>query len=520
MTVSRTGNVVPLQPPRAGEPEPRKRLDSWKEIASYLKRGVRTVQRWEREAGLPVHRLQHEKLGSLYAYPPELDAWWRSRGAQLDPEPAGEPQPGKSIAILPFADMSQEKDQQYFCEGVAEEIINRLARIKALRVSSRTSSFQVRMATSDIREIGRRLRVAAILEGSVRKSGDHLRIAVQLADADSGYQLWSGSYDRQMSDVFAVQDEIAQNVVAALEITLSAHESAAIRSLPTQNLRAYEYYLRGRKYYYQYGPRDMDSAVQLFMQAIALDPEYARAYAGLADCWSYIYLYSDRSEMVRGQAAWASGKAVELSPQSAEAQASYGLSLSVAGRDAEAEAAFETALRLDPGLYEACYFYARHSFAGGCPEKALQLYEAAMRARPEDYQAPLLAAQTYDDLARPGEAEASRRRGVELAAEHLQLNPDDARALYMAANALVALGDRERGLEWARRAQALQPENSMLLYNLGCIYSMAGLGEEAIDCLESAAARGLRQKGWYEHDSNLDPVRSNPRFERLIGSLG
>src|SRR5450759_1385660 len=160
------------------------RLDSWKEIAAYLKRGARTVQRWEREEGLPVHRLPHEKLGSVYAYPAELDAWWSARAAEMrDAQPAATPAP--SIAVLPFADMSQEGDQAYFCEGIAEEIIGALSRIAGLRVASRTSSFRVRPPTGDSREIGRQLGVRTLLEGSVRKSGGQLRITVQLIDASS-----------------------------------------------------------------------------------------------------------------------------------------------------------------------------------------------------------------------------------------------------------------------------------------------------------------------------------------------
>lgn len=223
------------------------RLDSWKEIAGYLSRGTRTVQRWEREAGLPVHRLQHEKLGSVYAWPAELDAWWRGRGSQLEQQPAVALAVSHSIAVLPFADMSQQQDQQYFCEGIAEEITHRLAGIKALRVVSRTSSFQVRALTSDLRELGRRLRVGTVLEGSVRKAGDRLRITVQLADVESGFHRWSGSFDRELSDIFAIQDEIAHSVVEALEVDLSTKESATLHVLPTANLRAYDSYLRARQ---------------------------------------------------------------------------------------------------------------------------------------------------------------------------------------------------------------------------------------------------------------------------------
>jgi TolB-like protein len=200
---------------------PGDRLDSWKEIASFLKRGARTVQRWEREEDLPVHRLRHGKLGSVYAYQAELEAWWSRRGRELEREDFREADPGPSIAVLPFADLSQEKDQAYFCDGIAEEIINALSRIKGLRVASRTSSFQFRAPGTNCREIGRQLRVGTLLEGSLRKSGDRLRIDVQLTGAENGYQLWSGRCDRETGDMFAIQDEIAQDVIRALEATLA-----------------------------------------------------------------------------------------------------------------------------------------------------------------------------------------------------------------------------------------------------------------------------------------------------------
>jgi len=494
------------------------RLDSWKEIAAYLHRGARTVQRWEREAGLPVHRLQHEKLGSVYAWPAELDAWWKRRGSE--PGAPSSPAPAAPcIAVLPFADISQEQDQQYFCEGIAEEIRSRLAQIKALRVASRTAAFQARALTSDLKDLGRRLHVATVLEGSVRRAGCKLRVTVQLTDVETGFQRWSGRFDREVSDIFAIQDEIACSVVDALAVSLSPTESAALRVLPTSSLRAYDCFLRGRQYYYQFDPRGMESAVQLFVHAISLDSGFAQAYAGLADCWCYIFLYSDRSESVREQALWASCKAVEMAPGSAQAHASYGFALSSAGRDAEAEQAFETAIHLDSEHFEAHYYYARHCFVRGQQAKALSLYEAAQRVRPDDYQTPLLMAQIYADLGRPADAETCRKRGIKLAEEHLKVNPEDARAVYMAANGLAALGENTRAEAYAERAIAMRPDDAMLLYNAGCIYALLGQCEKALDCLDRAAERGLTQRGWYENDSNLAPLRGLPRFQRLLVSL-
>jgi adenylate cyclase len=460
----------------------------------------------------------HDQGSTVYAYQSELDAWLARQPATAVAPPR-EQESAASIAVLPFTDMSREKDQEYFCEGMAEEIINALSRLKGLRVASRTSAFQFRKTAADSREIGRRLRVGTLLEGSVRRAENRLRIAVQLTDAESGYQLWSGCYEREMRDIFAVQDEIAQNIVQTLRLTLTAEERGALQKAPTTDVQAYDYYLRGRKFYYLFSRRDVEFAIQLFSQAVELDPAYVLAHAGLADCWSYTYLFGERTETARQHADAASLRAVELDPESAQAQASRGIALALYHRDEEAEKAFEAAIRLDPNLFEAHYFYARHSFAGGDPQKALRLYEQAMRVRPEDYQSPLLVGQIYDDLGRPQDARASRERGVRIAEEHLKLNPNDARAVYMAANGLAALGERQRAREWAQRALAMKPDEPMVLYNVACIYALLGLVEEAIDCLEKAARNNLVQKGWLEHDSNLDPLRTHPRFPSLLRLL-
>jgi adenylate cyclase len=499
---------------------PTDRLNSWKEIAVYLGRGARTVQRWEREEGLPVHRLKHDQGSTVYAFRSELDRWLAGRASEPETEAAEDDvDPRASIAVLPFADMSREKDQEYFCDGVAEEINGALSRIGGLRVASRTSALQFKAGAADSREIGRRLRVATLLEGSVRKSGDRLRIAVQLIDAASGYQLWAERFEREVSDIFAIQDEIAQSVVRALRVTLTAEETSALQRPPTNSFQAYDYYLRGRKFYYHYDRGDIEFAIQLFTRAVELDPAYALAHAGLADCWAYMYMYAERSEKALQQADAASLRAVELDPTSAQAQASRAVSLSISGRDADAEQAFAMARRLDPDLFEVHYFHARHCFVRGELEKAAMLYEQAMRVRPEDYQSPLLVGQVYDDLGRPREARASRERGIQVAEQHLKLNPDDARAVYMAANGLAALGERQKSQEWAERALATRPNEPMVLYNAGCIYSLLGLADEAIDCLEKAARNGLTQKGWFEHDSNLDAVRAHPRFQTLLARL-
>jgi tetratricopeptide (TPR) repeat protein len=226
-----------------------------------------------------------------------------------------------------------------------------------------------------------------------------------------------------------------------------------------------------------------------------------------------------RSEENRARVESASRKALELDPDLAQAHASRGMALSLQGRHGEAEQAFEMAIKLDPQLFEALYFYARDEFAQGMLDKSLQQYERAIAVRPEDYQCPLLCAQIFTSLGREAEAMTSRRRGLRLAEDRLKTHPHEVRALYLGASALVGLGERDLGLQWADRALQMEPDDSMLLYNVGCIKSLAGCIEEAIDCLEKANRAGLRQREWCANDSDLDPVRRHPRFQALMESM-
>jgi len=394
-----------------------------------------------------------------------------------------------------------------------------LTRIQGLRVSSRTSSFAYKGKSEDIRAIGRKLGVSTVLEGSVRKEGNQLRISVQLISVEDGYHLWSERYDRELKHVFAIQDEMARTIASTLKITLTPKESVAIGKAPTTDLQAYDYYLRGRQFFYQYKKRGIEVALIMFSQAIGHDPGFVRAYAGMADCYSFLYLHAGSQAQNREQADTMSRKALELDPDSAEAHASRGLAYSLKNSYEDAEKEFETAIRLGPNLFEAYYFYARTCFEQGKLERTIELYEKSMEVNPLDYQAPLLAAQVYSDLGDEEKAEASRQRGIQAAETKLKLNPDDSRALYMGANGLVALGEYDRGLEWARQALAIDPDEPMVLYNVACVQSLANQYDEALDTLERAVKSGLTHKGWLEHDSNLDPLRRNPRFKRLIKQL-
>jgi TolB-like protein len=425
----------------------------------------------------------------------------------------------RSIAVLPFSDMSEARDQGYLCEGIAEEILIALGRVKGLRVASRASAFRYRLTEADPAEIGSSLQVSTLLDGTVRRSGDRIRITVTLVAVDDGFCLWSERYDRDVRDIFALQDEIARAVVNALEITLTSAEREAAHRLSTPDLDAYDSYLRGRSYYFKYDKRSIGYARELFEQAATIDPSYGRAYAGISDCSAYLYQNAGRNPADLERAVQTAEAALKLAPDMAEAHSSLGTALSLLGRHEEAESAFRRAIAINPNLFEAHYFYARDSFSQGKLDQAIREYEEASRVRPEDYQSPLLVAQSYEDLGHADLAKMSRLRGVAIAEAHLKMTPDDARALYMGANGLVALGEVEKGLEWARRAVGMGPDDPMLLYNVACIFSLANHVDEALDYVEASVANGMRFRGWLEHDSNLDNIRHTPRFQAVMEKI-
>jgi TolB-like protein/tetratricopeptide (TPR) repeat protein len=432
-------------------------------------------------------------------------------------EPAQVTGSGPSIAVLSFDDMSPDKDQEYLCDGIAEEILNRLSQIQNLHVASRTSSFRFKGQSVDVADIGRELKVATILEGSVRKSDDQLRITTQLINADDGYHLWSHSYDRKLEHIFEIQDDIATRVADALEVTLQVGPAA--ECCTTDDVKAYDYYLKGMHYFHRWGLRNVRFAIDMFTKAVEVDPGYARAWAALADSYAMICMYWDSSEENLAAADRASMQALELLPGLAEAHVSRGLYYFANRNNPDAIAAFETALSLDPELFEASYFYARVRFQRGELEKAAALFEQAERVRPDDFQAPTLLRQVYRSLGREEEALEAARRALKRAEEYLELNPDDIRALNLGCASLIETGDTKRAMQWAERSLAIDGDNPDTLYNLACSYALMGETNRSLECLERANLHGMSIAEWAENDSDLVSLHDEPRFKELMQSL-
>ncbi|HEY0242109.1 MAG TPA: tetratricopeptide repeat protein, partial [Gemmatimonadaceae bacterium] len=424
-----------------------------------------------------------------------------------------------SVAVLPFANHSADAENEYFADGMAEEIINALSRIQGLRVASRTSSFAFKGKNEDIGEIGRKLKVSTVLEGGVRKMGNRLRITAELVNVADGYHLWSERYDREIEDVFAIQDDISQAIVKALRVILSEGEKKAIENKPRTNIQAYDYYLRGRQFFHQLRRRSLEYARQMFNKAIELDPDYALAYTGVADSSSLLYTYFDARDFNLRQADKASKKALELEPELAEAYVSRGIVSSLTHHFSEAEDAFTKAMKLEPKLFEAAYWYGMGLMAEGRFEDAIKMFERASMLRPEDYQSSHFTGQAYKSLGNHEEKERHLRKGLQLMEGSLELNPDDARAANLAAGVYASLGEEEPAIRFAERSLAIDPEDPMLLYNVACMYSGIGRHEQAISCLERAVDKGFGHREWIDNDPDLDPIRNNPRYQAIVDAI-
>ena len=421
-----------------------------------------------------------------------------------------------SIAVLPFVNMSGDVENEYFSDGIAEEILNLLVKLPQLKVASRTSSFVFKGKEVKIPAMAAELGVATVLEGSVRQAGGRVRITAQLIDAATDKHLWSETYDREMKDVFAIQDDIAQSIVNALQMTLTPKERRSIQYVATSDARAFDHYLRGRSFMYSMSKRDYEHAIRMYRQAIELDDKYALAYAGMADAYSHLYRYADATEENVAKAVEASKHAIELDPDSAEAHASRGLSLFISEKYEAARSEFEESIRLNPKLWEAHYYSGLACSSAGEFEQAITHYQHAMEVNPADYQAPLFMAQAFASLGRKHDEMRTRVAALATLQRHLEMNPHDTRALYSCAQNLCCVGEQEKGLELAERALGQDQDEPVVLYNVACFYAHAGDKDRALELLESAVEKGWGDKAWLETDSDLDSLRDLPRFQAIL----
>ncbi len=426
--------------------------------------------------------------------------------------------PEKSIAVVYFTNLSGNKEDEYFRDGMTEDIITELTKIKALTLLPRSSVLAFRDKPLEASHVGRQLGAAYVLDGSVRRAANRLRVTAQLAETRTGHSVWAERYDREMADVFAIQDEIAQNIAGALRVVLSDQEKRQIAKVPTSDTQAYDYYLRGRKVLFDFRRKSFEYARQMFARATVFDPAYAIAFAGIADCCALLYMYVESTQENLAEAMAASRRAVALDPESAEAHASRGSAEALSKNFGTAEEEFEIAIRLNAKLHDAFYFYGRCCFAQGKMEKSAELFRRASALDPAGYQSLVHLGQCLRVLGRAEEERSVNEEATRVIEHHVEINPGDARAFYLGAIAYLRLGNRDRCHEWSQRALVIDPEETGTLYNVACIHCLLGETEAALDLLEEAVRQGFGHKGWLENDPDFVTLRDHPRFRALIES--
>lgn len=435
------------------------------------------------------------------------------------PDPLSPPPDTVTIAVLPFADLSRDRDQDYFCEGLAEELINALTHVAGVRVVARAASFQLRGTGADLQLVAQQLGVGALLAGSVQKADQRLRVTVQLIEVATGYQRWSDRFDRTPDDIFAIQDEIAECVAASLRGSMlgPGEKQALVR--PHTTAEAYDYYLRGRQYLPRMTRTDLERSRTMFERAIRVDADYAPALAGLATAHALLYEWFGARESDQEGAERASKRALDLAPGLAEAHVARGLAVALSRSYTEAAREFEDAIRLHPNLFDAYYYYGRTAFACGDVERSAELFRRASEVGREDFQSPSLLGQSLRML---GQSEAGRRatrEAIARAERILALNPVDGRALSLCAGDLFEDGQRDRALAFSRRALELYPDDTNALVLGACLHARLGHKNEALDLLQRSFSRGWGKRAWVEHDPDFDSLRDDPRFRELLARL-
>jgi adenylate cyclase len=424
-----------------------------------------------------------------------------------------------SVAVLPFTNMSGDPEQEYFSDGITEDIITDLSKISGLFVVARNTAFTYKDKPRTVQQVGQELGVQFLLEGSVRKAGSRVRVTGQLVNTEGGDHIWAERFDRDLTDIFAIQDEITHAIVEQLKVKLLPQERNSIEQTPTDNVEAYTYYLRGRQFLHRHSKSYYHLARRMFAKAIELDPRYARAYAGIADCDSFLLLHY-HVDVPIGRILANTDKALALDNRLAEAHASRGLALSIEKRFEESVTEFEQATALDRNSFEAHYLYARASFAHGNFERAATLFERTAEINPDDYQSLILLIQTYRSLGRDQEKDSAARRGIERAEREVILHPEDPRPAYLGIAALIEMGENDRAREWIARALVIGSEDPLTQYNVACGYTKLGETEQALDLLERMLPNvGEEIRMWIKHDSDFAGLHDQPRFQKLLKSI-
>jgi TolB-like protein len=469
----------------ADHSSPEGRLDSWKEIAIYLRRDIRTVQRWEKFEQLPVHRRVHHKLATIYAYKSELDAWWGrtespTHAASRDDAPVRRP----LLAIVPLRNLSGDPEQEYFSDGLTEEMIAQLSRInpQQLGVIARGSAMKYKNSSKGADQIGRELGADYILDGSVRRSNQRVRISVQLVSARDQTHIWTESYDRDLQDILELQSEVAHAAAQHIAITVSANQRTRFERASEVSPAAYESYLRGRFFWNKRREDGLRRAIQFFEKAVTSDLDYAPAYAGLADCYALlatVALAGMPPNEAMPKAKTAALKALELDSGLAEAHASLAYaSLFYDWEWPAAENGFKRALDLNPGYATAHQWYADYLTTVGRPEDAIAELGRARELDPLSLVIPTALGQVHY-------CRRDYDRVIDECQRTLEMEPGFVIAYLNLGRAYVQKKKYARAIAELERARSLSGSSPSIMMALGHAFGIAGKRSQALEILDS-----------------------------------
>jgi serine/threonine protein kinase/Flp pilus assembly protein TadD len=421
----------------------------------------------------------------------------------------------KSVAVLYFENLSGVREDEYLRDGITEDIITELSKIRGLNTFSRPTVLAFRDKQVTPAQVGQQLKAAYALTGSLRRSGNRLRITTQLVDTSTDFPLWSERYDREMKDVFEVQDEIARKIAEALRVTLSPQELEALAIKPTENLQAYDLYLRGKRYARRQTRQDLEFALQMFENAVAMDPSFALAYAACANACAMFYCNYSRDPIWVERARNASGRAVALRWDLPEVQVSQAWVLYATDLHDEAVRMVQKAIERKKDCEGAYYLLCRALFSAGRYQEVLDIFETALEASGEDYNVyvPVMNA-----LGALGKQEVRRNvmlRRVAALENHLKQVPEDARARILLGGDYAELNRVEDAMRETNLAMTLRANEASILYNAACNYCLLKTKAEALDALRKAWEAGFKDSIWARRDPDLSLLHGDPEFERL-----
>ncbi len=424
----------------------------------------------------------------------------------------------RSVAVMYFENQSGAKEDEYFRDGITEDIVTELSKIKQLEIFPRSEMLAFRDKPVTAQQVGQQLGAAYVLEGSIRRAGSRVRITAQLVEASTRHSVWAERYDRQLEDVFAIQEEIARSIAQALRITLTPQEEQTIARKPTENPLAYDCYLRGRSYARR---ENMDYALQMFEQAIQLDPNFALAHAGIAYMCGMIYQVREQNPKWVERGLEACDRATALAPDLPEVLVARARIFYAQKKYDESAMAAQRAIERKPDCEGSWNILGRAYFAAGRFEEAAALTERAIEANGDDYNTHVPFMQSLERLGRKKEAESVRARMVEVLRKQLEVVPEDVRARILLATNLASLHEDEGEImRHLQTAVALRPGDPGTLYNAACTYGALGKKAEALETVKKAFAAGYSNRDWAARDTDLNCLHDDPEFQNLVARSG